>query len=264
MGISLNSKMLDIHFSRLRGPGVHYTGPTNNPTLGRLSPSEMLEGTWKVQDRRFRDPAKVTAWRILDLSGTVPGLVARFQQALSTDMPKYGMSGTYLGTQALQLGPVGDTQSLDSAENQLYAQIRPYKQQEPSVVFFVLLPSKDAETYAMVKRVGDQALGVPTICHVWKMRRYPAEDGKLTMKKPKPQQKANADQEGQPEKVEKYFGPDIGPQFIGNLLMKYNLKAKNFTVNQEFSSRVPILDKDTMLMGLDVVSSFLTLNLPSA
>ena len=113
----------------------------------------------------------------------------------------------------------------------------------------------------MVKRVGDQALGVPTICHVCKMRRYPAEDEKLTMKKPKPQQKANTDQEGQPEKVEKYFGPDIGPQFIGNLLMKYNLKAKDFTVNQEFSSRVPILDKDTMLMGLDVVSSILTLNL---
>lgn len=176
-------------------------------------------------------------------------------------MPKYGISGTYLDTHTLQLGSLNSTQSLNSAENSLYAQIQRFKQQEPKFVLFVLLPSKDAETYAMVKRVGDQALGVPTICHVCKKRRYPVEDEKLSMKKAKPQQKAKSDQEEQPEKIEKFFGPDVGPQFIGNLLMKYNLKARTTSVNQEFYSKVPLLDKDTMLMGLDVVSSFLPLNL---
>ena len=127
LGISLDSQMLDVPFSRLRGPGVHYNGPINKPLLGRLDQTELLEGTWKVQDRRFREPAKVTAWRILDLSGTVARLVARFQKTLSTDMPKYDISGTYLGTLALQLGPINDTQSLNSAENQLYAQIQRYK-----------------------------------------------------------------------------------------------------------------------------------------
>ena len=247
--------MLDIPFSRLRGPRVHYTS-RNNQNTGPLTQTEITGGGWDLQDRCFREPAKVTPWWILDLSGTDPRLVTRFQTTLSTEMGKYGISGTYLGTQALQLGSIDDTQSLNSAENQLFAQIHRYKQQESNFVLFVLLPSKDADTYGMVKRVGDQALGVPTICHVCKMRKYPGENEKLSMKNKKPQQKAKSNQEEQPDQIQKQFGPDVGAQFIGNLLMKYNLKARSNTVNQEFSAKIPILDKDTMLMGMDVVSSF--------
>lgn len=60
LGISLDSQMLDIPFSRLRGPGVHYNGPINKPLLGRLSPTEILEGIWKVEDRYFREASRVT------------------------------------------------------------------------------------------------------------------------------------------------------------------------------------------------------------
>jgi hypothetical protein len=91
---------------------------------------------------------------------------------------------------------------------------------EPATLFLVLLPERSVELYSIVKAIGDQALGVHTICQV----------------------------------CNKFKGPSSHPANLGNLFMKFNLKLHPQGVNQKLLKEVPILTPETMLIGLDVVS----------
>jgi hypothetical protein len=63
-------------------------------------------------------------------------------------------------------------------------------------VLLVLLPDKGAELYFMAKQLGDQVVGMHTICNV----------------------------------VES--GPKVNDQFLGNIGFKFNLKSSNTAANQ--------------------------------
>lgn len=89
-------------------------------------------------------------------------------------------------------------------------------------IVLVLLPDKDATTYANLKRAGDIDVGIQTMCTV---------SGK--------------------------YGPKRKDDFYANLVMKFNLKATEGTVNHmlDRKNRGPILDETTCILGMDVVSS---------
>jgi hypothetical protein len=86
-------------------------------------------------------------------------------------------------------------------------------------IVMVLLPDKDANTYAILKRAGDVTVGIQTICTV--------SGGS---------------------------GPKDRDDFLANLVLKFNLKASEDAVNQKLVERhnVPVLDNTTRILGMDV------------
>jgi hypothetical protein len=86
----------------------------------------------------------------------------------------------------------------------------------------ILLPEKDYELYAAIKRAADNVLGIATVCLVM-TRRVP---------------------QGLMPKT------DLGT--LANICMKMNLKVDTRTVNQALKSKPPILQDRTMIIGIDV------------
>jgi hypothetical protein len=85
----------------------------------------------------------------------------------------------------------------------------------------VLLPDKDANTYATLQRAADVAVGIQTICTI----------------------------SGE-------YGPKTGDDFYANLVMRFNLKASANTINHilDRDRKGPILDGMTCILRMDVLS----------
>ncbi len=114
-----------------------------------------------------------------------------------------------------------DSRSEDDDFEKIKGKLQKLKGEGVSIVL-VLLPDKDANTYATLKRAGDIDVGIQTVCTV------------------------SGDS-----------GPKTADDFYANLVMKFNLKAAEGTVNHmlDRGKRGPILDETTCILGMDVVRS---------
>ncbi|KAL9627282.1 MAG: hypothetical protein Q9164_007650, partial [Protoblastenia rupestris] len=122
----------------------------------------------------------------------------------------------------------GDVNSRDPAkdnrnEDALRIRLQLFQRKEVKLVL-VTLPARNTNIYAMIKRAADVHVGIHTICTV-----------------------------AGPQLVEgeRFRGIKSSPQFLGNLLLKYNLKLGG--INHHLHDHLDgILRKTTMFVGMDV------------
>ena len=191
---------------------------------------------------RFAEPATSGAyWSVLELTRGVncsPGVIDTMFGDLSRQMQGYGITDPYYWYQSYKdhrlevtnqrdlNETLQDEQKLITRLTKMQADVRREKNEALKLVF-ILLPAKEVGLYALVKRVADQKVGMHTVCIVCQRRR------------------------GKP------YGPPSDPAFLGNVLLKCNLKMGVVGVNQKLMPKhaTPILNDDTMLIGADVVST---------
>jgi hypothetical protein len=101
-----------------------------------------------------------------------------------------------------------------------------------------LVNDSDAGLYSLIKRLCDQQMGIANIYHVCKDQR--------------PRRKDTWNQ---------FYGPSRDWNLMGNLAMKANLKIGLTGANQILAEKLPYLDNETMLMGMDVVCNLRHLGL---
>ncbi|KPI35807.1 Protein argonaute 1D [Cyphellophora attinorum] len=227
-GLSIRQNMLPVHAKVLEAPKVSYLGAITNPALRK--------GKWNLQQQRFArsGTAKTTTWSVLSLQTTALTVRARyiqdFQTNLQTGMQRYGLQATKWPRQN-NLDPLQTFASAGRTPEEWLERLTDIQKKGVDVLF-VLLPSKHASFYTIIKQIGDLELGLQTICHV-------CDD-----QKPKnPPRNFPA----------QWFGPKTDPNTIANLLLKFNLKSSQHGVNQQFAGeRSYLLEGDTMLMGMDV------------
>lgn len=250
--------MVKVNATIVQGPQLNYQGPG-----GTVTSSEISLGKWNLKKRYFTKPAATKRWSILELrvgqGGTPQRRLDEFIREVGTQMGSYDITDCTTVRQALSNGQldlglhtvavtnpgasnsateITDLNGIVTAinniedsisEKNVRARRRGEDAPDPLHLVFVLLPSKSASHYSMVKRAGDQMTGVHTICMVC----------------------TNID-----DRVKgRYWGPRMDGQTIGNVLMKFNLKMRIDGVNQSLRlDNTPILDNNTMILGMDVVS----------
>ncbi|KIV84573.1 hypothetical protein PV11_00346 [Exophiala sideris] len=241
----LGAEMLSVPVCLLETPKVRYRprnhGSATRP-LGSTAEKGVVEvekakyGSWDLRNMSFFKAARPFNWTIIEF--TLPGQdqpqcsmteFNGFKNRLQAEMRRLGMSPQFaqLKVHKRQLPSANmpkhhDVEGPQGLKSQ-YGIVQSSLQSVPITVnlVVVLLPLKDMELYSAVKRIGDQNLGLPTVCHVLET----TDDG---------------------------LRPNPSPGFPANLSMKINLKADATSVNQALVHKPGILEAGTMILGIDV------------
>lgn len=165
---------------------------------------------------------------------------------INTKLSFYGMKGAECGdSRGLASEDQGKWYNFyrvnlatDQVETHLTTMLNNAREMWKADVVFVYLSddaAQDAMIYAMIKRIADIEIGIPTICISSKNRSLNPRDA------------AN--------KI-----PEM-ESLVGNLMLKLNAKVHESNVNHSISSlganqdRPKLLSERTMIVGLDVVSA---------
>jgi eukaryotic translation initiation factor 2C len=226
-GLSIRQNMLPVQAKVLEAPKVSY--------LQNITEPARRKGKWNLQKQQFArsGTAKTTTWSVLSVQTTTltvaAGHIQNFQRSLQAGMQQYGLQATKWPSHN-NLDPLQTFAS--SGDPDKWLERLTNIQKKGVDVLFVLLPSKHASFYTIIKQIGDIELGLQTICHVCD------------------EQKPHKAQRNPPPP---WFGPKTDPNTIANLLLKFNLKSSQHGVNQQFAGEKSyLLQGDTMLMGMDV------------
>lgn len=229
--LGLCENLLDVPIRRLEVPHIHYNPSPNGQYKAKGWREELEKGSWNLIGRAYLKPVTNFKWTCVELRY---GNNRCDSQSVNSFIHQFPISLTAAGMINSQYVPVSDPntwtklylgQSLPSyndrdgikrQESMIAATFSSLKKKEVDAIV-VFLPSKDADLYATIKRAGDQKVGITTICH------------KVTRKR--------------------FDGPG---ELLSNLSMKMNLKVNDFGVNHSLSDKAPILDIDTMILGIDV------------
>lgn len=239
----LEARMLAVPVRMLEVPILQYRrqdhSGANPASLRQVEQNRARYGSWDLRQMSYFRPAGSFRWTIIEL--TLAGRhrcstndFNEFQNRLNIEMRRLRMSRA----QWVQLGQ--HQYALPFADLPRHHNLNELGRQEGTIRSFleklqetfkldlvvVLLPEKDMELYAAVKRVGDQDLGLATVCHV--------------LRGPK-----NKDQ---PPGVY----PNMSPGLFSNLSMKINLKTDTNAVNQSLAVKRRMLAAGTMILGIDV------------
>ena len=236
--------MLNVDACCLSGPQVAYRNrvPDQQGVHGPVAVpgTQITAGSWNLRDKGFAVPATTGAyWSVLELTrnaGCSQTTMQAFFKTLRQEMRNYGITDPGYESKNHRDHKVGvtnqnaayqvlqDEQNINAKMRAMQAAVLKEKK-EALKLLFVLLPAKEVDLYALLKRVADQQLGIHTVCIVCK------------------------------QPGTKWYGPPTQAPFLGNVLLKFNLKMGLWGTNQALLSgkSTPILDDDTMLMGADVV-----------
>jgi hypothetical protein len=231
-GLGIQQDMVTVDAKVFGIPPVGYRRRGAAGNITQIQQRDGENGAWNLGQFRFNTACPAGSWSFIELTlpgrgGTPVDQLYGWFRAIEQQLPNYGIRSTSfrLGND-LNLHKVSLTGNRNNWYNEIHGllnhilQTSKKKCREPATLFFVLLPKRSVELYSIVKAIGDQALGVHTICQV----------------------------------CHKFKGPSSHPANLGNLFMKFNLKLHPHGVNQNLLKEVPILTQDTMLIGLDVVS----------
>lgn len=221
-GISVSQNMIRVDVNVIHGPDLTY--PSRD--RGRQAPLEERErdnGSWNLATRRFVTPASQGSWSVLQIEEDRQGNVdlTPFFNLVTEQLPLYGITSTRVRQQRQEVHRISRHGAMQP--HQLRNKLLEIFQGAVAGsvrVAFVIMPRKETQLYQALKCTADLA-GIHTICHV-----------------------ANRGQ------------PVSNWNNIGNMLMKFNLKMHHQSVNQTIrgvqTNSIPYLDRDTMLMGIDV------------
>ncbi|KAI1618837.1 Piwi domain-containing protein [Exophiala viscosa] len=218
---------------RPRNPGGATRPFGNTAEPGVVQMQRAKYGSWDLRDMSFFRPAGEFNWTIIEytLQGQDQPQCSmnefnRFRNSLGAEMRRLGMPQQFVPLKVhkhqLPSANLPKHHEVEGLKDQ-FGIVRSSLENLPNTVHLlvVLLPQKDMELYSAIKRIGDQRLGLPTVCHV-----LTPEDDEL---------KANS-----------------SPGFPANLSMKINLKADAKSVNQALAQKPGMLGEGTMILGIDV------------
>ena len=230
-GISLDRETMDVNYNVLQRPGVRYRG--NQPVIYSPTWELQLKNGDQYRPRAFiRGPGDAATWSLVQLhSGPARNAndMNGFRETMQTALNGCGLNG--LTFDSLQFNPRDHLISSNNDDGVHKGLTKWYNSRANVKLLVVLLT--DRTRYSAVKRWGDQTAGVATICVLEKSRKG-----------------------GAPR------WPTDGSVFR-NLCLKFNPKACSKSVNHILASRSALLTDDTMLVGLDVVSTVSKLLLSS-
>ena len=264
--------MVTVQPTLMQALGIQYRDKFGKPTKELALGS----GRWNLLNRHCFQPAPGRSWGLVELCRPAKGphkappppknkspspngganlvVLQKFAAVFEGALSNFGLNGfrnvdTNIGTdQKLALA----SSKVPRNEQDSYTDFTRIKSrlkalQGKGVGFVVvLLPEQDQELYGAVKKLGDQELGLHTICHVC---RDHDSDNK------------NADLRWNSNKapLEDYWGPHVDLPTMGNLHLKVNLKlstqqmAAQMSANQAPTSLGSIVTDKTMVVGMDVV-----------
>lgn len=136
----------------LKPPVIEYAGPTVQPTTGDWTASyKMLRG------------ATVPKWTVMHLAvgrDIIP------QQSIRGIIGELRKQMTEIGLTHQQPFSEGQSGYFLATPNQLDAQFRELKRKDVKLVFVIIGPKSTKEHYAEIKKLGDTAHGITTVCCV--------------------------------------------------------------------------------------------------
>ena len=242
--------MVEVLPHQLRQPQISYARAKLAPDVLDGEKGSRGLGGWNLKKSQFFKAVQNKRWAVIELlrirnDRTTSTELGNFAKAFEKDLSKYGItscSQAKLGNsvtpnydlhQILLTSEIADIHNIESKVGSLVRNANDRRRVAIDCVI-VLLPDKDASTYAMVKRLFDQKLGLHSICHVVGYYEKWVNNQKI-----------------------EYFGPMYDGNFLANLYMKFNLKCGSNTgsANQVLQNKGPLLDNTTMIMGMDVVSN---------
>lgn len=223
--------MVKVQGSILSPPTVRYGGN------GRVPEELLSKGGWNLISKSFVRAAPASSWTFLQVcfrgderikDKNLEWNATQLQEA----MPAYGIKGHSMvqtGPKSHTLELRGGRNSSDPAidqnnENALRDKLKYFRNHEKEIkLVLITLPAKNTKLYAMIKRVADVHVGIHTICAVTGWQRADGMD---------------------------FWGIKHSAQFLGNLLLKYNLKLGG--INHRLDDQKGLLSKSTMFVGMDV------------
>jgi eukaryotic translation initiation factor 2C len=209
----------------------------------RINPEFLRQGGWNLRGQSFTAPAIPSSWTFLQIYFRGDSQYISDENLLySIDgfrnaMPSYGIKEQNMVSVSdlkpdrhwleLQGSMNSGNHEMDrSNENRLRERLQEFRNHGKKIsLVLITLPAKNTKLYATIKRVADVHVGVHTICTVAGWQRA---DGL------------------------KFWGIKHEPQFLGNLLLKYNLKLGGMNHVLVHPSGQNLKSKPTMLVGMDV------------
>ncbi|ETI27186.1 hypothetical protein G647_09869 [Cladophialophora carrionii CBS 160.54] len=230
--LDLGRELLPVPFIQLDLPSVQYRNSVNPDVLVNLPRQHgPRDGRWDLLGqhsiRTSPDEQRWTYLEIQEHSGRTsdPSQCPRFRAGLENALTETGMSKFVFvpwPNYSLTLPDLNRFGKEDRFDKLCESVRQKFKEFEGKVdILLVILPNQKVDIYSAVKIVGDQVLGIPTVCSILKKGKF------------KPNGALNKD-------------------FPANLTMKMNLKTSTTAVNHQLAVRPPILTPKTMIIGIDV------------
>ncbi|KAK4934814.1 hypothetical protein LTR10_024007 [Elasticomyces elasticus] len=242
--LGLGAEMLSVPVHLLDPPTLYYRSDAVAGAAQKPRPEKAVKvqqtryGSWNLYQMSYFKPAQPFRWTLVEL--TLPGQFQpqcsdddfeKFRNDLGKEMRRLRLSERWVPLdvhkQALPSANLPTHRDVQGPHGLIaqFVQVREFlaKVKNKVDLVVVLLPEKDMELYSTVKRIGDQGLGLATVCHVLKTNARKTRVWPLT-----------------------------SPQFFANLSMKINLKADNTAVNQALANKPGMLAEGTMILGIDV------------
>lgn len=214
-GLTVNPRMITVPGRILPKPSLEY---------GKRSSITPRDGSWNLRDKSFLRGSRFPKWGLLLLHiGRKQALFDRREQtvkdlvlAFAAELRKYGVDlGDGLPYRhVVELSGLGLPDKKDN-ELKLDNVFRTMKTANIPIAL-VILVSADRQLYSRVKYYGDVLYGIQTVCSVG-------------------------------TKLQKMNGQGM---YMANLALKFNIKGGG--INHSIKDPMHPLDKDTMLVGIDV------------
>jgi len=176
------------------------------------------------------DPKQVYNWSLIEIrnsghGGQQPGELQHFVDVFQKQMANYGMVNTKIlchnaGWNSHKL--VDDVHVGDGVRRILKGMMN-----QPSKLLFVviILPRRDLDLYARVKRIAELELGCTVVCCVPKRGKLPSDTTQNSQY-----------------------------NIRANMISKINLKSASTAAGHAWSQTPALLQGETMVVGMDVVS----------
>ncbi|OQV02142.1 Piwi domain-containing protein isoform 1 [Cladophialophora immunda] len=247
--LQIDPNMAKVPVTVLARPDLMYKAQGNPKQTKFINGASINAGQWNVRDAAFVKPASGKRWSCVELTANtkspkcpIPGST-HFVNHLSQALRKYGIES--FEWTPLNRNDMSQQQYADENLFPRWKTVSNFQKRYAAIekllknlkgkgiqLVVLLLPSEDPELYGAIKRVGEQAVGIFTVCHV--LRRGAGALWPRSLLHP-----GN-------------LNGGINHDFLANLCMKINLKVDTTTVNQALYCNPKILSPETMIIGIDV------------
>lgn len=223
--------MVKVEGRILFPPVVSYRGDEH------VDEVRLARGGWNLMSKHFAVPAPPSKWTFLQICFQNDRQIVHHENLkynadnFGNAMPTYGIDGHCMFTGDATFHTLtleGSIDSWDPAmdvrnERAIRQKLQNCKGKEVQLVL-ITLPAKMTKLYAMIKWSADVHVGIHTICAVTGWQKW---------------------------REESFWGIKDSPQFLGNLLLKYNLKLGGIN-HRLLHAQGGILARKTMFVGMDV------------
>lgn len=238
-GINLSSDLVEARSFLLSPPEIVYrrsvtTGHGGGSALDLVPANALKSGAWNLRDKSLVKPAASFRWTVIEIvrgnnrersdmqtcSNWAEELHKSMRRSSITTTTRVKLPSHFLRLDYDQLPTYHQREKVDKNATKIKSFLKGLGNNVNLVVF--LLPTKDQELHASIKKAGDVDIGISTVCHVM----------------------------GNDRGFLRPRSSDLS--LLSNICLKINLKMGTTTVNQALQTRSSSLTASTMILGIDV------------